>query len=166
MKKTKAKELGRKILSLVLTASLVVGVMPGNVVTVSAKGTDVLISGEQIIDTISGNEVSENIIECSCKTDDTAIHATNCSAYEAPENPECTCVEKCNHDTLNVWCDVCGVHGLDACEGQGATVNYETTVTYTAINGTSGVGGEDCEHSPSGEGTVTEPTCTESSLRS
>ena len=46
MKKTKAKELGRKILSLVLTASLVVGVMPGNVETVSAKGTDVLISGE------------------------------------------------------------------------------------------------------------------------
>ena len=32
---------------------------------------------------------------------------THDGSYVAPENPECTCAEKC--EEANVWCDVCRV---------------------------------------------------------
>ena len=76
-------------------------------------------------DTVSGNEVSEETTECTCETDDPAFHATNCPAYIAPENPQCFCAEKCTDDTLNVWCDVCGVQGVSACQGEDTVTAYE-----------------------------------------
>ena len=79
-------------------------------------------------DTVSGNEVSEETTECTCETDDPAFHATNCPAYIAPENPECFCAEKCTDDTLNVWCDVCGVQGVSACQGEDTAVAYANGV--------------------------------------
>ncbi len=78
-------------------------------------------------DTVSGNEVSDETTECTCGTDDPAFHATNCPAYIAPENPQCYCAEKCTEDTLNVWCDVCGVQGVSACQGE------DTAVVYTDV---------------------------------
>ena len=77
------------------------------------------------LDTVSGNEVSEETTECTCETDDPAFHATNCPAYIAPENPQCYCAEKCTEDTLNVWCDVCGVQGVSACQGEDTVTAYE-----------------------------------------
>lgn len=35
------------------------------------------------------------------------VNHTHDGSYVAPENPECTCAEKC--EEANVWCDVCGV---------------------------------------------------------
>ncbi|MBE5886123.1 MAG: hypothetical protein E7284_06930 [Lachnospiraceae bacterium] len=77
------------------------------------------------LDTVSGNEVSEETTECTCETDDPAFHATNCPAYIASENPQCFCAEKCTDDTLNVWCDVCGVQGVSACQGEDTVTAYE-----------------------------------------
>ena len=68
--------------------------------------------------------------ECICETDDLAIHATNCPAYVAPENPVCTCAEQCTGDTLNVWCDVCGVQGAVACEGEDRAQSYAGSGTF------------------------------------
>ena len=73
-------------------------------------------------------------IECICETDDPAFHATNCPAYIAPENPQCFCAEKCTDDTLNVWCDVCGVQGVSACQGEDTAVAY-TDVDASITNG-------------------------------
>ena len=71
--------------------------------------------------------------ECTCGTDDDT-HATDCPKYEAPENPVCTCVEKCTEDIVNVWCDVCGVQGAEACgsksDEEAATFDEETGITY------------------------------------
>ena len=77
-------------------------------------------------------------IECTCGTDDPAFHATNCPAYIAPENPQCYCAEKCTEDTLNVWCDVCGVQGVSACQGTDTAVAYEIVA-----NGTCGAEGNE-----------------------
>ncbi len=82
-------------------------------------------------DTVSGNEASEETTECACETDDPAFHATNCPAYIAPENPQCYCAEKCTDDTLNVWCDVCGVQGVSACQGEDTAVAYEIVASGT-----------------------------------
>ncbi len=82
-------------------------------------------------DTVSGNEVSDETTECTCETDDPAFHATNCPAYIAPENPQCFCAEKCTDDTLNVWCDVCGVQGVSACQGEDTAVAYEIVASGT-----------------------------------
>lgn len=60
--------------------------------------------------------------ECNCGTDDASIHATNCPLYAAPENPVCTCVEKC--EEANVWCDVCGFD-VTACTGEDTAVTYD-----------------------------------------
>ena len=91
-------------------------------------------------DTVSGNEVSEETTECTCGTDDPAFHATNCPAYIAPENPQCYCAEKCTDDTLNVWCDVCGVQGVSACQGTDTAVAYEIEIV---ANGTCGAEGNE-----------------------
>ncbi|MBR3832849.1 MAG: leucine-rich repeat protein [Lachnospiraceae bacterium] len=84
-------------------------------------------------DTVSGNEMSDETTECTCGTDDPAFHATNCPAYIAPENPQCFCAEKCTDDTLNVWCDVCGVQGVSACQGDfdSATSFASTTTVFS-----------------------------------
>ena len=60
---------------------------------------------------------------CICGTDDDTVHATSCPLYVAPENPVCTCAEKCVE--ANVWCDVCGVQGVDACEGENTATGYD-----------------------------------------
>lgn len=60
---------------------------------------------------------TESKLDCTCETDDPFLHATNCPAYVAPEHPECFCVEKCTEDTVNVWCDICGVQGIEQCQG-------------------------------------------------
>ena len=83
--------------------------------------------------------VGEETLECTCGTDDDAVHATDCPAYVAPENPECYCVEKCTEDNINVWCDVCGVQGAEACQSQGeesaVTYEYETaSATYLSCD--------------------------------
>ena len=62
-------KLGRRILSFVLTATLVVGLMPGNMLTVSAEGTDTVISDELIVESVSSNDASATT-ECTCETDD------------------------------------------------------------------------------------------------
>ena len=137
MKKGKSNKLGRRILSFVLTAALVVGLMPGNMLTVSAEGIEAGKSEEIVVETVSSNAASATI-ECTCETDDPAFHATNCPAYIAPENPQCYCAEKCTEDTLNVWCDVCGVQGVSTCQGEDAAVAYDTTMTEpstTTIDG-------------------------------
>lgn len=71
----------------------------------------------------------EEAVTCTCETDDPAIHATNCPAYVAPENPVCICAMKCSEDTLNVWCDICGVQGVSACQGEDTAVVYDDPVT-------------------------------------
>ena len=124
MKKVKINKLGRRILSFVLTVALMVGLMPGNILTVSAEGTDTIISDELIVESVSSNDASSTT-ECTCGTDDPAFHATNCPAYVAPENPQCICAEKCTEDTLNIWCDVCGMQGVSACQGEDTAVAYE-----------------------------------------
>ncbi len=49
---------------------------------------------------------------------------------QTTENITCYCVEKCTEDTLNVWCDVCGVQGEDACRG-----GADEAVTYQETDG-------------------------------
>ena len=73
------------------------------------------------------NEEEEEAVTCTCGTDDPAIHATNCLAYVAPENPVCICAMKCSEDTLNVWCDICGEQGVSACQGNDVAVVYDET---------------------------------------
>jgi len=75
------------------------------------------------------DEEEEDAVTCTCETDDPAIHATNCLAYVAPENPVCICAMKCSEDTLNVWCDICGVQGVSACQGEDTAVVYDDPVT-------------------------------------
>ena len=133
MKDIKSKILGRKVLSFILTVTLLVGLMPGNILTVSAEGTDTVISDELIVESVSSNDASATT-ECTCGTDDPAFHATNCPAYIAPENPQCFCAEKCTDDTLNVWCDVCGMQGVSACQGEDTAVVY-TDVVASITNG-------------------------------
>ncbi len=144
MKKVKTNKLGRRILSFVLTVALMVGLMPGNILTVSAEGTDTVISDELIVESVSSNDATSTT-ECTCETDDPAFHATNCPAYIAPENPQCFCAEKCTDDTLNVWCDVCGVQGVSACQGTDtAKITYEgvtASVTYTITRAFEVTGG-------------------------
>ncbi len=132
MKNVKGKILGRKVLSFILTATLVLGLMPGNMMTVSAEGTDTVISDELIVESVSSNDASATT-ECTCETDDPAFHATNCPAYIAPENPQCYCAEKCTEDTLNIWCDVCGMQGVSACQGDfdSATSFASTTTVFS-----------------------------------
>ena len=130
MKNIKSKILGRKVLSFVLTVTLLVGLMPGNMLTVSAEGTDTVISDELIVESVSSNDAS-SATECTCGTDDPAFHAINCPAYIAPENPQCYCAEKCTEDTLNIWCDVCGVQGVSACQGEDTAVAYEIVASGT-----------------------------------
>ena len=75
------------------------------------------------------NEEEEEAVTCTCGTDDPAIHAINCPAYVAPENPVCICAMKCSEDTLNVWCDICGVQGVSVCQGEDTAVAYDENVT-------------------------------------
>lgn len=91
------------------------------------EDTDIWSDGTE--DTETETEESETLV-CTCGTDDETIHATDCAAYVAPENPQCFCVEKCTEDTVNVWCDVCGVQGLEACEAK--TEQDEATGIYAA----------------------------------
>ena len=133
MKKVKTNKLGRRILSFVLNVALMVGLMRGNIQTVSADGTDTVISDELIVESVSSNNASATT-ECICETDDPAFHATNCPAYIAPENPQCFCAEKCTEDTLNIWCDICGVQGVNACQGEDTAVAY-TDVVASITNG-------------------------------
>ncbi len=132
MKKVKTNKLGRRILSFVLTVALMVGLMPGNMLTVSAEGIEAGKSEEIVVETVSSNAASATI-ECTCETDDPAFHATNCLAYIAPENPQCYCAEKCTDDTLNIWCDVCGMQGVSACQGDfdSATSFASTTTVFS-----------------------------------
>lgn len=76
---------------------------------------------------------TEFILECTCETDDPAIHATNCPAYAAPENPECYCAEKCTEDNINVWCDVCGVQGIEVCKGEDTAAAYAAPKTLYVL---------------------------------
>ncbi|MBP3569394.1 MAG: leucine-rich repeat protein, partial [Lachnospiraceae bacterium] len=78
--------------------------------------------------------------ECTCGTDAPAFHATNCPAYIAPENPQCFCAEKCTEDTLNIWCDVCGMQGVSACQGEDTAVAYEIEIVASDICGAEGDG--------------------------
>ena len=87
--------------------------------------------------------VGEETVICTCETDDPAFHATNCPAYIAPENPQCYCAEKCTEDTLNVWCDVCGMQGVNACQGTDTAVTYDAATpdfsaakVLTVVDGT------------------------------
>ena len=61
---------------------------------------------------------AEPVAECICETDDETIHAANCPLYTPVENPQCFCSEKCSEETLNYWCDVCGVQGVAACKAE------------------------------------------------
>ena len=157
MKNVKGKILGRKVLSFVLTAALVLGPMPGNMMTVSAEGTDTVISDELIVESVSSNDASATT-ECTCETDDPAFHATNCPAYIAPENPQCTCVEKCTDDTLNVWCDVCGMQGVSACQGEDTAVAYAAT-THDINTGSLEIS-SDGDYTITGDGNTTSNTIT------
>ena len=144
MKKGKTRKLTRRILSIVLTVVLMVGLMPGNILTVSAEGTDTVISDELIVESVSSNDASATT-ECTCGTDDPAFHATNCPAYIAPENPQCFCAEKCTDDTLNVWCDVCGMQGVSACQGEDTAVTYDAaTPDFSAAKVLTAVDGVPC----------------------
>ena len=87
---------------------------------------------------IQAEKSEEETLECTCGTDDDTIHATDCPAYEAPENPECTCVEKCTEDNINVWCDICGVQGIEACEGEGEATLYADDVISSGNCGADG----------------------------
>lgn len=73
-------------------------------------------------------EISEAV--CTCGTDDESIHATNCPAYVAPENPECNCVESCAEGAPNVWCDICGFDVV-ACQGEDTAVVYASVTSLT-----------------------------------
>lgn len=78
-------------------------------------------------------EATEDEIEpvCTCGTDDSTIHATDCPLYVAPENPACTCVERCTEETPNVWCDVCGFDHA-ACEGEDTVTLYDDGCVHEA----------------------------------
>lgn len=60
--------------------------------------------------------------ECTCESDDPAFHATNCPCYEAPAEPQCVCVEKCEEP--NFWCDICGFD-ISRCGGEDTAATYE-----------------------------------------
>ena len=107
-------KLGNQILSLVLAFVMVLGMMPMT----------------------SFAAVAADEATCTCGTDDPAIHATNCAVYVAPENPVCTCVEKCTE--ANVWCDVCGFD-YTACTGTDEAIAYEDTTACAHSFGDSGV---------------------------
>ena len=157
MKKGKTRKLTRRILSFVLTAALVVGLMPGNMLTVSAEGIEAGKSEEIVVETVSSNDASA-MTECTCETDDPAFHATNCPAYIAPENPQCTCAEKCTDNTLNVWCDVCGMQGVSACQGEDTAVAYATT-THDISTGSLEIS-SDGDYTITGDGNTTSNTIT------
>jgi len=89
-------------------------------------------------------EDEEETNNCICETDDPAFHATNCPAYVPSENPVCTCAEKCTEDTLNVWCEVCGLQGVEFCEGEEVISTYEEVVSYDIRVG--GVGMNDGDY--------------------
>ena len=89
-------------------------------------------------------EDEEDTNNCICETDDPAFHATNCPAYVPSENPVCTCAEKCTEDTLNVWCEVCGLQGVEFCEGEEVISTYEEVVSYDIRVG--GVGMNDGDY--------------------
>ena len=80
-----------------------------------------------------GYEEEKEDAICTCETEDPAFHATNCPAYIAPENPQCYCAEKCTEDTLNIWCDVCGVQGVSACQGTDTAVAYAAPEPYDGV---------------------------------
>lgn len=72
---------------------------------------------------------------CTCGTKIPTIHAANCPAYVAPENPECSCARECTEDNLNIWCDVCGVQGTEACIA--GKEEYAVASVTTAESGTT-----------------------------
>lgn len=72
------------------------------------------------------NGVNSN---CSVCLDDSG----NCVQYV----PSCTCAEKCTDETLNVYCTVCGVEGMESCTGKEDTVCYVASGTFTAPNETA-----------------------------
>lgn len=92
---------------------------------------------------------------CTCETDDPAFHATNCPAYIAPGNPECFCVEKCTEDALNVWCDLCGVQGIEACTGESTAAVYSGSVTVDSTNKVIYANGTPITITGNGDGTAT-----------
>lgn len=76
---------------------------------------------------------------CTCESDDPAFHATNCPCYEAPAEPQCFCVEKCEEP--NFWCDICGFD-ISRCGGEDTAATYEgcdhsVTATLGHISGSS-----------------------------
>ena len=133
MKNVKGKILGRKVLSFILTATLVLGLMPGNMMTVSAEGTDTVISDELIVESVSSNDVSATTV-CTCETDDPTYHAPFCDLYELPENPQCFCVEKCTEDSVNEWCDVCYGVGVEGCKGEAPLLSENVMATYASAS--------------------------------
>lgn len=110
----------KRIRALVLSLCMTVSLMP--ITTLAAEGV-------QDSDVSAGDVTLLNTAEsvCICETDDLSIHATNCPAYVAPENPECFCVEKCTGDSFNVWCDVCGIQGAEACTGEDMVAVYDVS---------------------------------------
>ena len=52
------------------------------------------------------DELGDEAPVCDCGTNDEAVHATNCAVYVKPDNPQCSCTEKCTG--VNIWCHVCG----------------------------------------------------------
>ena len=93
---------------------------------VPSEETEPAVGDEQDIK----NGETEPIVECICETDDKTIHAANCPLYTPVENPQCFCGEKCTEETLNYWCDVCGVQGVAACQA----AEEETAVVYSGYS--------------------------------
>lgn len=92
--------------------------------------------------------VSENGV-CTHQHDDTcgyveAVegHACGYACEECSQSNDavCTCAEKCTEDNVNIWCDVCGVQGADACEGNDTATTYANDINATlhAYNGLDG----------------------------
>ena len=76
------------------------------------------------------NFTAEPVVECICETDDETVHAANCPLYTSVENPQCFCVEKCTEETLNYWCDICGIQGVAVCQA----AEEETAVEYAGYS--------------------------------
>lgn len=90
--------------------------------------------------------------ECDCGTDDTAIHATTCGVYVAPENPQCYCTEKCTE--VNEWCDVCGFD-YTICEGADTAAVYtllENAPSELTVGTDTVINGGELQETTSGEG--------------
>lgn len=89
-------------------------------------------------------EETEPEIVCTCESDDPAFHATFCALYEAPENPQCFCAEKCSEP--NFWCDVCGFD-ISRCGGEDTAATYDEPCPHTVTVELEDLGGNYQENS-------------------